>query len=475
MIKSGDVNNDTLQLRRPVKQIRQGKVADPYRSIKRAIWWYFWLLIFEGALRKWVLPGLSTPLLVVRDPIALYIVLAASSKGLLKSNIFVFGMVSIATFAMFTTLILGHQNLPVAIYGVRIFLFHFPMMFVIGKVFTHGDVIKMGKIVMYIAIPMAVLIGLQFYSPQSAWVNRGLGDDASGAGFSGALGYFRPPGTFSFTTGNSLFFGFAAAFVMYFLFNPKKINKLILLGACMAVVVSIPLSISRTLTFQIAGTVGFAFIAILSNPKNLGKGLVAVFALTLVFLALSKSSLFQTATNVLSTRFNNAGSSEGGLEGTLGDRYLGGLLFSLSSAADQPFFGYGLGMGTKVGAQLLSGNRRAWLIAEAEWGRLVGEMGALMGLSVIALRVVFVFRMSFIGYFRMIKGDMLTWMLLSYGFMLIAQGSWGQPTSLGFSTLIGGLMLASLNNPEFKAKVAQRKRVPVMPRPDFDTMNTNNV
>jgi hypothetical protein len=46
---------------------------------------------------------------------------------------------------------------------------------------------------------MAIFNHLQFYSPQS-WVNRGVGGDLS-VGFSGADDYFRPPGTFSFTSG----------------------------------------------------------------------------------------------------------------------------------------------------------------------------------------------------------------------------------------------------------------------------------
>jgi len=48
-----------------------------YDAIKIAIWAYVLLWIFEGALRKWILPSLSTPLLIVRDPIAIYIILKA--------------------------------------------------------------------------------------------------------------------------------------------------------------------------------------------------------------------------------------------------------------------------------------------------------------------------------------------------------------------------------------------------------------
>jgi len=41
------------------------------RRIRRLLWIYFWLLIFEGALRKWIFPSFSDPLLLARDPIAL--------------------------------------------------------------------------------------------------------------------------------------------------------------------------------------------------------------------------------------------------------------------------------------------------------------------------------------------------------------------------------------------------------------------
>jgi len=45
--------------------------------VRRMIWRYFVLLIGEGALRKWILPSLGAPLLVIRDPLVLLIYLQA--------------------------------------------------------------------------------------------------------------------------------------------------------------------------------------------------------------------------------------------------------------------------------------------------------------------------------------------------------------------------------------------------------------
>jgi hypothetical protein len=118
----------------------------------------------------------------------------------------------------------------------------------------------------------------------------------------------------------------------------------------------------------------------------------------------------------------------------------------LAESSDKPFFGFGLGMGTNVGAMLLTG-KQVFLIAEGEWGRLIGEMGPLLGLSVIIIRVSLTAKIAWAAYRKMIKGDLLPWILASFGLMNLAQGGWAQPTSLGFGTLIGGLMLASLKSP----------------------------
>ena len=70
-----------------------------------------------------------------------------------------------------------------------------------------------------------------------------------------------------------------------------------------------------------------------------------------------------------------------------------------------------------------------------------------MGLIVILLRLVLTVTITLECYQKLRAGDLLPWMLLSFGFVLLAQGGWAQPTSLGFYTLIGGLLLASLRVP----------------------------
>lgn len=412
--------------------------------LKKGVWLYFILLIFEGALRKWFLPFLASPLLIIRDPLALWILLVANWNGFLPRTVYLTSMVVVGITGFFLALFVGHGNIAVALFGARILVLHFPLMFAIGKIFDRDDVIKLGKVTLWISLPITVLVALQFYSPQSAWVNRGVGGDMAGAGFSGALGYFRPSGTFSFTTGTTLFYGFLSCFVIYFWIQPKMISKLLLLTATGCLIAAIPLSISRSLFFQTGVGVLFALIAVLKNPKYLGRVIIAVMGTLILMAVLSKASFFQTSIEAFTNRFDNANEAEGGLKGVLGDRYLGGMIGALSESGQQPFFGYGIGMGTNVGSNLLSGGA-AFLIAEGEWGRLIGEMGPLLGIVVIFIRIGFSFKIAKASFRKLSLNDFLPWMLLSFGLLTVPQAQWAQPTSLGFSTMIGGLMVAALH------------------------------
>lgn len=417
--------------------------TDSNQLIKLGIWLYFLLVIFEGALRKWFLPSLSTPLLLVRDPLALWLIMATLWKHKFPANPYVMSIVLVGVLSIFTAILFGHGDLVVALFGARILLLHFPLMFVFGQIFNRDDVIKIGIVTLWITIPMTLLIASQFFTPQSSLVNRGVGGDMAGSGFSGALGYFRPSGTFSFTNGTSLFYGFAACFIVYFLLTSWRINRFLLVCSTVALIAAVPLSISRTLFLEVGISVAFSILTISKSPKYIGRFFLGGIVGFLILIILSQLSFFQTSTEAFTERFTSANTNEGGLEGVFLDRFLGGLVSAFLNSQDLPFFGYGIGFGTSVGSQLLTGNR-GFLVSEEEWGRLIGELGQAMGILIIFLRVALTIKITVFSYKKIHTGDILPWMLTSFGMLLISQAQWAQPTALGFSTLIGGLMIASL-------------------------------
>ncbi|PRY54503.1 hypothetical protein B0I27_102270 [Arcticibacter pallidicorallinus] len=417
---------------------------DPPKVLKQAIWVYFLLILFEGALRKWVLPQLADPLLVVRDPIAIFLIGYSWYKGVLPNSLMMYGMMALTVAATVAGLTLGHGNLTVAVYGARIFLLHFPLIFVIGTIFRREDVLEIGEVTLWITLPMAILIVFQFYSPQSAFVNWGVGGSEEGAGFSGANGFMRPPATFSFTNGTAHFFGFAGIFCIYHWLKTEKINKLLLIMASVGVLIAIPFSISRTLTFMLGLTVLAAFVAVWQNPRYVKKMLITGASLTLLVLLLSKTELLGPAIDAFLARFTSASEVEGGMQGTFIDRFLGGMYDAVLASPNAPFFGQGIGMGTNAGTQLLTGDSTDFLISEGEWGRLIGEMGLLFGITAILIRTTLAVKIGLQSIKKVSKGDILPWMLFTSSFVGIVQGQWAQPTNLGFNVLMAGLTLAAL-------------------------------
>ena len=69
-----------------------------------------------------------------------------------------------------------------------------------------------------------------------------------------------------------------------------------------------------------------------------------------------------------------------------------------------------------------------------------------MGILAILIRIILCIEVSIKCFIRLRRGDLLPWILLSFGLMILLKGQWAQPTVLGFSTLIGGLILATTKN-----------------------------
>ncbi len=426
--------------------------------------WIF-LLIFEGALRKWILPGLATPLLLVREPIAIILVLIGFQRGWLNSMYCVI-MVVAAILSFIATFIFGHGVFTVALYGLRIYLLNFPLIFIMGHLLTRDDLLDIFRFFLYVSVPMSVLIGFQFYLPQEHWVNVGLGGEGS-AGFSGAMGHFRPPGTFSFISGLSCFFGFVACCLMcylmmnYSLIKEKKISTIWLVIMSVAMLYAIPTSISRGLFFGVIVTVIFVGFAAIRERRMGVKFFNVLFFVGLAIVVIVALGVGNESIEAFTARYESAASAEGGGEGTRGvimNRGLDGYFNFFGHNFDMPFFGYGMGLGTNAGAFLLGGNIYSFgFNAEGEFGRVFGESGILFGFTIILVRFTFSLSLLIKSYFLMVKRlDIVPWILCSVSFLGVFSSQWGIPTNLGFAILGGGLTLAAVNtSPPIKKRKQQ--------------------
>ena len=430
--------------------------GDDYRLERKMIWIYLWLLIFEGALRKWFLPGLQQPLLLVREPIVIFLMLRALQGRMITSTL-ARVMMFVSTISLIMTFFVGHHNALVGFFGWRIYFFHFPFMYIMGHVLTRDDLMKMIRFLLYLSIPMTILVLLQFYSPQSAWVNRGIGGDMEGAGFGGALGYFRPPGTFSFTSGYVAYQAVVCASLLYYvtmnntLSDKYKFPQWMIYALVVFYMLSIPTSISRTHLFQTVAFLLFLGIASLRSDYMKSKFIRFIFFGALAIVLLMATGWADTQLEAFSSRMESASNTEGGVvEGSIGHRFFGSFYRGLEGAFRRPAFGYGIGLGTNAGAKMMGGNMYAFgFNGEEEWSRVTGECGLILGVAILFIRLFFSMNVWREAYYYLTKEkDILPWLLACGVLLTIPNGQWAIPTNLGFCMLFGGFALVAINTYE---------------------------
>jgi len=422
-------------------------------AIRRLLWIYFWLIILEGALRKWIFPGLSNPLLLIRDPIALLIIMLALPllnrypwKQWLEPLLWI-GALSIPL-----SLVFGHGDFFVTLYGARVFLLHLPLIFVFPCVFGRTDVIRFAWVIAWIAVPMTLLITAQSSAPSTHILNIAPGGEGSSA-FSGALDRLRPSGTFSFVSGVAAFYPLAASAFFSLSYEPiaNLKQKIFLIAVAIALVVALPVSISRSLFAGYLQVFVATLVALLLSRTKPG---VLFFGLIFLAVAVAIASSFpitQETFQAFSTRWQEAAAVESTGEsslqqgvGLLQGRVLSSFTAPLSNLLNFSIFGLGTGIASNVGAQRLAG-QLIFLVGENSWGAILGELGLILGILFIVWRVRLSLYTLRLALLQASHSNRIPLILCGASFMLLLNGQLTQPTNVGFIVLTSGLTLVSCN------------------------------
>lgn len=416
-----------------------------HSKIKFLIWVYVILLITEGALRKWLLPQFAEPLLVVRDPILLLIYALAILGGVFPTNVFVIAAGALAASSVMASVLAGQNNFLVIAYGIRINYLHLPLMWVMGQVMNRRDVERLGTFLLLIAIPMTLIMVRQFNSPMNAWINRGVGSDEGGQIF-GADGRIRPPGLFAFITGPQLFYPLCAAFFFDQLSGAKRMPWYLLIASGVAIAIALPVSISRTVMIG-TGIVAAVFLAALpwssSRLSSLGRPIILLCVLA---AALSQLPVLKEGTRVFMMRWDQTElETEGNAWASLLDRTTRTFTNVTYYAEQAPLFGNGVGVGSNVGSRLIHGTM-GFTLAEEEWGKILLELGPLLGSAFILFRIWLSLHLGLEAWRALrYEQNVLPLLIWSATVIAIMQGQWAPPTVLGFAVIGGGLILAALN------------------------------
>ena len=402
------------------------------------------VVIFEGALRKWVSSGLTNPLVLLRDSLALYGIYFALKNGFIRTTQFASKILIVWTYVFLIwglmQLLINQSSPFIFIIGVRFWLLYLWFAYAAAVSFTAYDFNYIGKTIILILLIMTPLAVVQSFLPPGAFLNQQVDGDESTV-FRVTADIVRTTGTFSFTYGYAIFLALATPFVLSLLLPGTKLwnHKWTPMATLLALAIATIVSGSRGSIIFFALMFSIYIIISLLYAKRSKKGATLVMVVFIFGLVALVPNIFNRSTLATQERFASAAASE-----NIYDRVQTMILGEPDIYNELPLIGHGIGFGTNFAGVVATG-QRTFLLAETETARTILE-GGLLGFIFICLKI-----------FVIVVGTFKSWViaratrnilpLLLWFTTSVALLSWsiiGQLTANALGYLLLGLAVTSL-------------------------------
>jgi hypothetical protein len=338
------------------------------------------------------------------------------------------------------------------------------------RVLRPEDVRRIGYALLVLAVPMAFLALKQFQGGTKSPWNVGVGGEV-GAQLYAAAGKVRASGTFSFATGLATYLALCASFLLSDFLGPRGYPRWLTYSAVPALALTIVVSGSRTAVISVAIVCVLGVVVGVRSPAQIRAAVqLLVVSLVVVGALAIGTRVFHEGLEVHRERFEGGGGVRDGIVYRFGADFIA----AAGSIGAAPPLGLGLGLGTNVGASLLSGHMQ-FALGEGEWQRVIMESGAFIGCAYILLRVAMVISVlskSILGY-RV--GQILPLLLFGAGGLDLATGQFGQPTTLGFAVFTAGLAIAAAQPDHSPAPGTPSERAISTPGPEAAAVRGRSV
>jgi hypothetical protein len=342
-----------------------------------------YLLVLEGAIRKWLLPGDQQLVYLAKDLLllAVYAGFLVSARRMPRARLSPMVVLPLAACALWGAVEIFNPKLPsvlVGVFGWKAYFLYVPLLWVVPAAFRDmADLERFARRFVYLLIPQAILGFLQFRSAASSVLNRYAWGEAAASGvatFGEAGSPVRVTGTFSYISGYVSFLALAGLLALALLaarrFRWKE--NLLLWASLAAVPFGILFSGSRAPAILLGG-IAPVFVLLASGRGGRRFDTLARFALGVGLMAALVSYTGAPALEAFIQR-TRAASDVGG-------RFSTPFVEPLRLAADVGVFAYGIGATHQAAASLVPGLRPgSWLDgleAEAESSRVMIELGPI--------------------------------------------------------------------------------------------------
>jgi hypothetical protein len=350
------------------------------------------LLVFEGALRKWVFPEAQAALYIAKDVLLLgaYVGFFATQGVRLPAR-------QAAPFAVLLALTIGYgtaqilnpalPSFTLALVGWRAYFFYVPLVLIVPYLFPSLEGLERAlQRYALLAAAVAALGILQFYSPADSFLNANV-QHAPGERVIVGFGYadrVRVSGTFAFISGFAAYL-LAAGLLLGALLavGGWRIRRNAMLYAALALVVIAAFTTgSRAPVYSLA-IAALAYIVFSTARGDLAFAAGARAAVVVVAMMLGSLYFLSEPTDAF--RYRVAGADDP--------------LSRLTAPLIEPFYiperagalGFGIGAAHQS-AVFLAGSAHSWwtdgLVVEAETSRVMLELGVPGFLLVFLFRVL---------------------------------------------------------------------------------------
>ncbi|MBK9785791.1 MAG: hypothetical protein IPP59_17275 [Betaproteobacteria bacterium] len=384
------------------------------------------LMVFEGAIRKWIFPFLGTPLQILRDliPALAFIIFIGSKslshnfKKLSPNNVIIIPFCFYFVFSIFSSLISALDSFFVALLGIRTHFAYAPLAILIPFVLKNVSSVNVLLFRMaLISVPVDILAIYQSTQSAESWLNiYGTGEEA-GAFFGDQL-LVRATGTFSYITGMGYYSQFSAITSFYIAMTTSDLRTRLFSALAMSIAIMACFSTgSRAVVF---GVVLQIFIMILIYPALLKQILTSLnknaFVIAFAIILVAYFSSDQLDAFVQRSQINSDDT---------GWRLTDGFFEWVNIVISEPI-GKGLGSGHQQAA-IFSGGEGGFggsnSLPESELSRVALELGILGFLSYLVFKTAVIytsFRVSVSSKTKTLK--MLSGLSLSFFLILVLGG-----------------------------------------------------
>jgi len=411
-------------------------INNPSLILKRLVLYFFFYMILEGVLRKWIFPSLSTQIYFVKDIFLIIIYLIALKYDLMfklkYSKLFIVFIIAISLFG-FIGYDLSKNGIISYILGLRSYWLFLPLFLIIVHLYNKNDLIKLIKLNLYLILPYFLLIYLQSYLPVTSFLN---------SGFDGTLlSPERPSAFFTYTTQNIYYFLFLFFSLCSFILDKKELpaKDLIYLSILNFLLISIMILLkTRSVYFYVFSTIFYStFFLILSN-LDIKLKLKKIFLILIISYAsfiVTSEYIFIEKYNYSTNRMNTDVAEEYDFVKDYKDKIIKksssdsdkiasdsdkiasattiydfcikystpcriiNMLYIYPAIRDSSLFGEGIGSGTKA-VVIFNKIKRSFYLGELDNKRTIMELGYIVGLFLVTIKMLTAIILNFIVLFK---------------------------------------------------------------------------